>query len=144
MLACMTVSPARRAAYEVLLRVFEHDAFADRALATAAAGLEERERALAQRLAYGAVQRVRTIDHAIETLGGRRVAKLDPPVRAALRLGTYQLGWLDGVARYAAVNESVELVRRARLERAVRSRTPSCAGSPTGSGRCSRRSRTGR
>ena len=115
----MTISPARRAAYEVLLRVFEHDAFADRALATAAAGLEERDRALAMRLAYGAVQRVRTIDHAIETLGGRRVAKLDPPVRAALRLGAYQLGWLEGVARYAAVNESVELVRRARLERAV-------------------------
>ena len=115
----MTISPARRAAYEVLLRVFEHDAFADRALTTAAAELGERDRALARRLAYGAVQRVRTIDHAIETLGGRRVAKLDPPVRAALRLGTYQLGWLEGVARYAAVNESVELVRRARLERAV-------------------------
>jgi 16S rRNA (cytosine967-C5)-methyltransferase len=119
MLGGVTVSPARRAAYEVLLRVFEHDAFADRALTTAAAGLDERDRPLAQRLAYGAVQRVRTIDHAIETLGGRRVAKLDPPVRAALRLGTYQLGWLEGVARYAAVNESVELVRRARLERAV-------------------------
>ena len=115
----MTISPARRAAYEVLLRVFEQDAFADRALATAAKELDQRDRALAQRLAYGAVQRVRTLDHAIETLGGRRVAKLDPPVRAALRLGTYQLGWLEGVARYAAVNESVELVRRARLERAV-------------------------
>ncbi|MGE5692074.1 MAG: transcription antitermination factor NusB [Pseudomonadota bacterium] len=115
----MTISPARRAAYEVLLRVFEQDAFADRALATAAHGLDARDRALAQRLAYGAVQRVRTVDHAVETLGGRRVAKLDPPVRAALRLGTYQLGWVEGVPRYAAVNESVELVRRARLARAV-------------------------
>ena len=115
----MTISPARRAAYEVLLRVFEQDAFADRAFATAAEGLDARDRALAQRLAYGAVQRARTVDHAIEALGGRRVAKLDPPVRAALRLGTYQLGWLDGVPRYAAVNESVELVRRARLGRAV-------------------------
>jgi 16S rRNA (cytosine967-C5)-methyltransferase len=115
----VTISPARRAAYEVLLRVFEQDAFADRAFATAADGLDARDRALAQRLAYGAVQRARTVDHAIEALGGRRVAKLDPPVRAALRLGTYQLGWLDGVARYAAVNESVELVRRARLGRAV-------------------------
>jgi 16S rRNA (cytosine967-C5)-methyltransferase len=115
----VTISPARRAAYEVLLRVFEQDAFADRAFATAAEGLDARDRALAQRLAYGAVQRARTVDHAIEALGGRRVAKLDPPVRAALRLGTYQLGWLDGVARYAAVNESVELVRRARLGRAV-------------------------
>jgi 16S rRNA (cytosine967-C5)-methyltransferase len=113
------VSPARRAAYQVLLRVFEDGAYADRALATAAAGLDARDRALAQRLAYGTVQRARTIDHALEEIGGRRVAKLDPPVRAALRLGVYQLGWLDAVPRHAAVNESVELVRAARLERAV-------------------------
>jgi 16S rRNA (cytosine967-C5)-methyltransferase len=112
------ISPARRAAYEVLLRVFEHDAFADRAFRSAAEGLDERERAFAQRLAYGSVQRVRTLDHAIETLGRRPVRKLDPPVRAALRLGAYQLGYTD-TAPHAAVNESVELVRRARLERAV-------------------------
>jgi 16S rRNA (cytosine967-C5)-methyltransferase len=113
------VAPARAAAYEVLRRVFEQDAYADRALRSAVEGLDERDRALARRLAYGAVQRVRTLDHAIETLARRPVAKLDPPVLAALRLGAYQLGYVDGVPRYAAVNESVELVRRARLERAV-------------------------
>jgi 16S rRNA (cytosine967-C5)-methyltransferase len=112
------ISPARQAAYEVLLRVFEQDAYADRAFRSAAEGLDERERAFAQRLAYGSVQRVRTLDHAIETLGRRPVRKLDPPVRAALRLGAYQLGYTD-TAPHAAVNESVELVRRARLERAV-------------------------
>jgi 16S rRNA (cytosine967-C5)-methyltransferase len=103
----------------VLVRVFEDDAYADRAFASAAAGLDPRERALAQRLAYGSVQQVRTLDHALETIGKRKVAKLDAPVRAALRLGAYQLGWVDSVPRHAAVNESVELVRRARLERAV-------------------------
>jgi 16S rRNA (cytosine967-C5)-methyltransferase len=113
------ISPARAAAYEVLRRVFEDDAYADRALRSAAAGLDARDRALAQQLAYGSVQRTRTIDHAIETIGRRPVRRLDPPVRAALRLGAYQLGFLDGVPRYAAVNESVELVRRSRLERAV-------------------------
>jgi 16S rRNA (cytosine967-C5)-methyltransferase len=113
------VGRARVAAYEVLVRVFEDGAYADRAFPTAAADLDERDRALAQRLAFGAVQRVRTLDHAIESLGRRPVRRLDPPVRAALRLGAYQLGFVDGVARYAAVNESVELVRRARLERAV-------------------------
>jgi 16S rRNA (cytosine967-C5)-methyltransferase len=46
------------------------------------------------------------------------VRKLDPPVRTALRVGAYQLGYLD-VAPHAAVNESVELVRAAGLERAV-------------------------
>ena len=113
------IAPARHAAYEVLLRVFEEDAYADRALRSASQNLDDRDRALARRLAFGAVQQIRTVDHAIETLGKRPVRKLDPPVRAALRLGAYQLGWLGGVARYAAVNESVELVRRARLERAV-------------------------
>jgi 16S rRNA (cytosine967-C5)-methyltransferase len=109
---------ARSAAYEVVLRVFEDDAYADRVLRTAAAQLEGRDRALAQRLAYGTVQRVRTLDHAIETLGKRPVRKLDPPVRAALRLGAYQLVFTD-VPAHAAVNETVELVRAARLERAV-------------------------
>jgi 16S rRNA (cytosine967-C5)-methyltransferase len=113
------VSPARAAAYEVLLRVFEDGAYADRALRGAARQLDDRDRGLAQRLAFGAVQRRRTLDHAIETLGRRRVRRLDPPVRAALRLGAYQLAFVDGVPRYAAVNESVELVRRAGLERAV-------------------------
>jgi 16S rRNA (cytosine967-C5)-methyltransferase len=113
------VSPARRAAFTVLQRVFEDGAYADRVLRSASEGLDERDRALARRLAYGSIQRARTLDHAIESLGRRPVRKLDPPVRAALRLGCYQLAYLDGVPRYAAVNESVELVRRARLERAV-------------------------
>src|SRR5207247_4440810 len=45
--------------------------------------------------------------------------KLDPPVRAALRLGAFQLAYAHGIPPHAAVNETVELVRRARLERAV-------------------------
>jgi 16S rRNA (cytosine967-C5)-methyltransferase len=113
------VSPARAAAFDVVRRVFEDEAYADRALRTAVAGLDARDRALARQLAYGTVQRTRTLDHAIEAIGRRPVSRLDPPVRAALRLGAFQLAFLDGVPRYAAVNESVELVRRARLERAV-------------------------
>jgi 16S rRNA (cytosine967-C5)-methyltransferase len=115
----VSVAPARRAAFEVARRVFEDDAYADRAFATAAGGLDERDRALAQRIAYGTVQRVRTLDHAIETLGRRPVRKLDPPVKAALRIGAYQLGYLEAVPAHAAANESVELVRQAGLERAV-------------------------
>ena len=112
------VSPARTAAYETVLRVFEQDAYADRALRTAAESLDKRDRAFAQRLAYGTIQRVRTLDHAIEELGRRPVRKLDPPVRAAFRLGSYELGFMQ-TPRHAAVNEAVELVRSARLERAV-------------------------
>jgi len=115
----MSVSPARRAAFETILRVFEDDAYADRAFRGSVEGIDPRERALAQRLAYGTIQRVRTLDHGIEQLGGRPVAKLDPPVRAALRLGAYQLAYSE-VAVHAAVNESVELVRAAGVERAVK------------------------
>ena len=114
----MTVSPARRAAFDTVLRVFEQDAYADRAFRTAAAGLDTRDRGLAQRLAYGTIQRVRTLDYAVEELGRRPVRKLDAPVRAALRLGSYELAFLD-TPQHAAVNEAVELVRAARLERAV-------------------------
>ena len=115
-----TVSSARRVAYQVVRRVFEDGAYADRAFRSAAegAGLDERDRAFAMQLAYGTVQRARTLDHAIERLGRRPVRKLDPPVLAALRLGGYQLAYLD-VSAHAAANESVELVRAARLERAV-------------------------
>jgi 16S rRNA (cytosine967-C5)-methyltransferase len=112
------IAPARRAAYAVVLRVFEEDAYADRALDSAVAGLDERDRALAQRLAYGTVQRARTLDFGIEQLGKRPVRKLDPPVRASLRLGAYQLAFTE-LADHAVVDDAVELVRAAHLERAV-------------------------
>ncbi len=112
------IAPARRAAYEVVRRVFEEDAYADRALRSAVEGLDDRDRALAHRLAYGTVQRRRTLDHAIDAIGRRPVRKLDPPVLASLRLGAYQLGYTE-LAEHAVVDDSVELVRRARLERAV-------------------------
>ncbi|MCW2965385.1 MAG: hypothetical protein JWO17_2637 [Actinomycetia bacterium] len=112
------IAPARKAAYEVIRRVFEEEAYADRAFASAVEGLDPRDRALAQRLAYGTVQRARTLDFGIEQLGKRPVRKLDGPVKAALRLGAYQLAFTDQ-AEHAVVNDTVELVRQARLERAV-------------------------
>jgi 16S rRNA (cytosine967-C5)-methyltransferase len=115
----VSVSPARRAAYATVLRVFEEGAYADRAFASAAVGLDPRERALGQQIAYGTVQRVRTLDHGIEVLARRPLQKLDPPVRAALRTGAYQLAFLSGIPGHAAVNETVELVRSAHRERAV-------------------------
>jgi 16S rRNA (cytosine967-C5)-methyltransferase len=115
----LSVSPARQVAYRVLVRVFEDDAYTDRAFAAAAGNLDGRDRALAQRLAYGTVQRVRTLDYAIDAIGRRPVRRLDPPVRAALRLAAYQLGYLEGVPAHAAVDEAVELVRAAGIERAV-------------------------
>ena len=106
------VTPARDCAYRVVRRVFEHDAYADRAFHAEAARLEGRDRAFAMALAYGTVQRRGTLDHVAARLTGRPLAKLDPPVLAALRLGLMQLLFMEGVAAHAAVGESVELAKR--------------------------------
>src|SRR3954447_815584 len=105
-------TPARVAAYTVLRRVFEDGAWADRALQSAAEGLDARERALATQLAYGAVQRAGTLDHVAARLARRPVDELDAPVRAALRLRLYQLLYLDGTPARAAVASAVALAKR--------------------------------
>ena len=94
--------------------MFEEDAWADRALHGEARRLrlDARERALAMRLVYGAVQRRATLDHLVETLAGRPTDRLEPVVLAALRLGLYQLVYAAKVPAHAAVAESVELVKR--------------------------------
>lgn len=108
----MSVAPSRRVAFAVLRRVFEHGAFADRALHSEATALEPRDRALATTLVFGTVQRMRTLDHLLAPLISRPLDKLDPAVLAALRLGVFQLVFLDGISDYAAVNESVELAKQ--------------------------------
>ncbi|MGH3063745.1 MAG: transcription antitermination factor NusB [Gaiellaceae bacterium] len=114
-----SASPARRVAHKVLIRVFEEDAYADRAFASEAKDLDARDRAFAQRIAYGAIQMVRTLDHAIERLGGRPVDAMDAPVQAAIRLGSYELAFLGGVPARASVNEAVELVKASPARRAA-------------------------
>jgi 16S rRNA (cytosine967-C5)-methyltransferase len=103
--------PARRVAYEVVRRTFEQDAYADRAFAAAAAGLDPRARRQAMRLAFGSVQRARTVDHAIEQLAGRRPQRLQAELRNALRVGGYEVLFSDAVPARAAVSEGVELAR---------------------------------
>ena len=104
---------ARRCAFEVVRRVFERGAYADRAFRAEAdrAQLSGRDRALAMRIAYGTVQRRATLDYLIEQLSGRRPQQLDAEVTAALRLGLYQLVYMEGIAAHAAVSESVELAK---------------------------------
>ena len=105
------VAPARRCAYAVLRRVFDDGAYADRAFAAAAAALNARDRALAMRLAYGAVQRAGTLDHLIGALAERPAATLDAPLLAALRLGAYELLYTRGAPHYAIVADAVQLAK---------------------------------
>jgi 16S rRNA (cytosine967-C5)-methyltransferase len=107
------VSPARACALRVIRRVFEQDAYADRAFTGEAAELEPRDRALAMALSYGTVQRRATLDHVAAQLSNRALDRLEAPVLAALRLGLFELLFLGGSATHAAVNESVELAKRA-------------------------------
>jgi 16S rRNA (cytosine967-C5)-methyltransferase len=109
--ATTTIAPARACAHRVLRRVFEQGAYADKALLAETAALADRDRALATRLAYGAVQRAGTSDHLIEALSGRPPARLDGPVVASLRLGLYELLYLDGAPDYAVVADAVELAK---------------------------------
>jgi 16S rRNA (cytosine967-C5)-methyltransferase len=104
-------SESRVCAYAVLRRVFEDGAYADRALHAESRTLHPRDRALAMRLAYGAVQRKGTLDRLIEGLAERPVARLDPPLLAALRLGLYELLYLEGAPDYAIVADAVELAK---------------------------------
>ncbi len=137
------IAPARRCAYAVLRRVFEHGAYADLALRAEAdsAGLDARDRALAMRLAYGAVQRKGTLDHLIEQLAERPATRLDPPVLAALRLGLYELLYLAGSPDYAIVADAVEL---AKTPRAWRARPRQCGAAPRRTRRSRRAARRAR
>ena len=135
-------TPARRVAYETLRRVFEEGAWADRALRSAAGRyrLEGRERAQAQALAYGAVQRRGTSDHLAAMLADRPIERIDPPLRAALRLGLFELLYATGDADHAAVDQAVSLAKgrggnrrgaglvNAVLRRAAREREDLLAG----------------
>ncbi len=105
------VAPARACAQRVLRRVFEQGAYAEKALLAEAGALDPRDRALAMRLSYGAIQRRGTSDHLIEQLAGRPPAELDPPVLAALRLGLYELLYLGGAPDYAVIDDAVELAK---------------------------------
>jgi 16S rRNA (cytosine967-C5)-methyltransferase len=109
------IAPARLLAFETIRQTFEDGAHTERAFRAAADRLEiaGRERAQAQRLAFGAVQRRGTTDAAIERLAGRSISLLDPPVLAALRLGLYELLFADGTPDHAAVDQAVELVKDA-------------------------------
>ncbi|HEX8355522.1 MAG TPA: 16S rRNA (cytosine(967)-C(5))-methyltransferase RsmB [Pyrinomonadaceae bacterium] len=101
------VSPARRAAFEILRRVEDEGAFAAPLLANLPEGLSPEDRALSYELTLGVLRRQLWLDRTLEHLSGREAGKLDAPVRRALRLGLFQLRFLARVPAHAAVNESV-------------------------------------
>jgi 16S rRNA (cytosine967-C5)-methyltransferase len=112
------VTAARRAALETLGRVGRGELL-DRALPRAAEGLDPRDHAWIQELVYGSVRLRGRIDHILGAFVRAGLSSLDPPVLDVLRLGTYQLLEMGSVPAYAAVSQSVELVRSAGAPRAA-------------------------
>ena len=105
---------ARLCAFRVLERTFGEDAYADVAFRAEAqrAALDARDRAFAQRLAYGAIQNRRTLDYVVMSLSSRDPNALELPLLNALRLGIYQVALLGGVPDHAAVGQTVELAKQ--------------------------------
>ena len=91
-------------------------AFGSRALSAAldrAGDLAQAERGLATELVYGVLRKRARLDRTLEAVADRGLASLDSAMKIALRVGAYQLLFLDRVPAYAAVHETVECVKRA-------------------------------
>ncbi|HKG48119.1 MAG TPA: 16S rRNA (cytosine(967)-C(5))-methyltransferase RsmB [Pyrinomonadaceae bacterium] len=112
------ISPARVAAFNILQQV-ENGAFSSVLLAAENPHLQPLDRALCHELVLGVLRWQLFLDTIVEHFSKRRVENLDAAVRIALRLGLYQLRFLTRVPSSAAVNESVSLVRAARLSSAT-------------------------
>lgn len=116
----MPVSLARAAAFDILLRVEQENSYASELLhSELCSPLTAQDQALATELVMGVLRWQSSLDQAIARVSSQKLARLDREVLTALRLGTYQLGWLDRVPVHAAIHESVELVKRARKRSAV-------------------------
>ena len=105
---------ARDTALEVLMQVERANAWSDGSLKRTIAknGLEGREAALATRLAYGVIQNRTLLDYYISCYCVQKAHKLEPVIRNILRIGGYQILFMDKIPHRAAVNEAVEMCRR--------------------------------
>ncbi|HEV2022162.1 MAG TPA: 16S rRNA (cytosine(967)-C(5))-methyltransferase RsmB [Terriglobales bacterium] len=116
----MAVSPARLAAYEILLRVERGGAYATDLLhSSLLSRFSEADKALTTELVMGVLRWRARLDHLLAAACSQPLAKLDLEVLTALRLGAYQLGFLERVPARAAVHESVELAKRAKKRSAA-------------------------
>lgn len=114
------VSASRAAAFDILLRVERHSAYASELLHSRRyEELSTADHGLCTELVMGVLRWRSALDTAIEEFASQPLAKLDLEVLVALRLGAYQLDWLERVPARAAIYESVELVKRARKRSAA-------------------------
>jgi len=109
----MALSPSRSAAFDILMRV-EQGAFADELLHSERLNdLSSADRALCTQIVMGVLRWRSQLDGMIASWSKVPPHKLDLEVATALRMGTYQLVHLERVPAHAAVDQTVELVKRA-------------------------------
>jgi len=108
------IAPARSAAFEILLKIAATDAHSDELLRSREVdALSVQDRALATTLVLGTLRWQLKLDAQIRMLLARPRARLAPAVETALRMGAFQLLYLDRIPAHAAIGESVELTKRA-------------------------------
>jgi 16S rRNA (cytosine967-C5)-methyltransferase len=116
----MSVSPSRKVAYQILLRMESGHGFAvDLLQSSAVSALKEPDRRLATEIVMGVLRWRGELDFQIERLSKRKVATLDPEVLTILRMGVYQIRFLERVPKRAVVNDAVELTKAARKRSAA-------------------------
>src|SRR5512146_1776326 len=116
----MPASPARTAAFQILLRVQKEDAYASELLhSDLLQHLSAADRGLCTEIVMGVLRWQSALDLAIAAVSDKQPRSLDPEVLIALRMAAYQSRFLDRVPARAGVNESVELVKAARKRSAV-------------------------
>lgn len=108
----MSISPARNSAFDILKRIETEAAYSSVLLPEYEAILSPSDRGLCHELVLGVLRRQIWLDRAIDQLAGNK--KLDFAVRLSLRLGLYQICFLNRVPPHAAVSDSVDLVGRAK------------------------------
>lgn len=114
-----TVSPARDAALDILLKV-EQGGFASELLHSERLDkLTVQDKGLATELVMGVLRWRSRLDEAIASVSSQKLAKLDAEVLESLRMAAYQIGFLERVPAHAAVNDAVELVKRKRKKSAA-------------------------
>lgn len=113
----MAISAARITAFDILRKV-EAGGYASDLLRAHSAALDSRDAGLASEIVFGVLRYQAQLDYLIEYFSGRR-QKLDGEVRTALRMGIYQLRYLERVPAHAGVTESVELVKRSHKRSAA-------------------------
>lgn len=104
---------AREIALKILLDVHLKGAYSNYSISKHLKGIENKQdESLVREIVYGVIENLSYIDYMISKLSNRRLEKVDPKILDILRIGVYQMAFMDKIPHRAAVNESVNLAKK--------------------------------